>query len=169
MELKKLSPSQVTTLRDFPVHSAQVLNDYFGIFESGRGEELPPCPVIHKDLVTPHFKEPLTSLFLEHVKNNPEAEFFLLDGSHRTTAATLTRSTLSVTLLSSDEDIRQAKQVKYKGELYYLRLEETIDEAIANLIAHFRGTKAFQTVQQKTDKMADEEVIPHTMIRCYRK
>lgn len=170
MEFKKLNSAQVTTLRDFPVYSAKILNDYFRTFESGHGEDMPPCPVIHKDFVVPYFEEPLNTLFQKHIRQNPQAEYFLLDGSHRTTAANLTRNMIKVMLLATDENAQEAKQMKWKGKLYNnFGLKETIRGIIMDLVDHFRGTKIFQTVQQKTDRMADEEVIPQHMIKCHRK
>ena len=57
MEFKELSPTQVTTTRDFPVHSVEVLKEYFDIFKSGCGGDLPPVPIMHRNLVVPHLEE----------------------------------------------------------------------------------------------------------------
>ena len=42
-------------------------------------------------------------------------------------------------------------------------------ENIQDLVDHFHGTPMFQTIQQKTDRMINERVIPEHMIEYYRK
>jgi len=133
MEFKELNPTQVITTRDFPVHSAEVLEMYFEIFRSGSGGDLPPVPIMHRNLVIPHFEESTGVLLQEYLRQNPQAEYFLLNGSHRTTSANLTRHMIKGMLLATEEDIRQAKQIKLKGEMYHHGLHGTIDGNVKDL------------------------------------
>ena len=91
----QLKSDQIITLSDFPVHHEQCLKIYFRIFQNGESRLVPPVPVIHKSMGAPvshssgkkaeKYNELLNNFFETH----PSAEYFLLDGSHRTTAATL--------------------------------------------------------------------------------
>ena len=168
MKFKEVSPTQVITTRDFPVHSAEVLEKYFKIYRSGNGNDLPPVPLMHSDLVIPHLEEADRTLLEEFLKQNPQVRYFLLNGSHRTTSANLTRHSIIGMLLRTEEDIKQASQIKFKGEKYQHGLLETIIENIEDLVNHFRGTDIFQTIQQKTDRLVDERAIPQHIIEHYR-
>ncbi|MBN2096726.1 hypothetical protein JW752_05040 [Candidatus Peregrinibacteria bacterium] len=168
MEFKELTPAQVITTRDFPVHSAEVLQRYFEIYRRGENDGLPPVPLMHKDLVVPHFDETTGDLFQEYIRQNPQAEYFLLNGSHRTTSANLTRNMIKGMFLRTEEDIRLARQIKFNGQPYQHGLLDSIIGNIRDLIEHFRGTELFETVQQKTDRMVDERTMPQHMIEHYR-
>jgi hypothetical protein len=168
MEFKELSPTQVITTRDFPVHSAEILEKYFEIFRSGGDENLPPVPLMHRDFFMPHFERAESTLLQEYLNQNPQAEYFLLNGSHRTTSANLTRHMIKGMLLKTEEGIRKAGQIKFNGEVYQHGLLDTIEENIRDLVDHFRGAEIFESVQQKTDRMSDEGVISQHMIDHYR-
>ncbi len=168
MEVKILSPSQVTTTRDFPVHSTEVLEEYFGIYQSGSGDELPPVPLMHRDIVAVHFDKSASALFQEFIRQNPQAEYFLLNGSHRTTSANLTRNAIKGMLLGTEEDIRLARQIQFNGQKYQHGLHDTVTGNIQDLVEHFRGTELFETVQEKTDRMVERCAIPPFMIDHYR-
>lgn len=156
MEFKELKPEQVITTRDFPVHSAEVLERYFEMYRNGGGYNLPPVPLMHKNLVTPHFEGPEEPILREYLRQNPQAEYFLLNGSHRTTAANLAGRMIGGMLLSTQEDICKARQITFNGEPYQHGLLDTIEGNIDDLVAHFRGTAMFWSVEQKTAKMVDE-------------
>ncbi|MBU1017489.1 hypothetical protein KKA33_00490 [Patescibacteria group bacterium] len=168
MKFKELSPTQVITTRDFPVHSAEVLERYFEIYRNGNGDELPPVPLIHRNLVTSHFEGTDSALLQEYLRQNPRVEYFLLNGSHRTTSANLTGHVIKGMLLGAKEDIQMASQIRFKGEIYEHGLHDTIIGNVIDLVEHFSGTDRFQTVQQKTDRMVNKRVIPGYMIKHYR-
>lgn len=169
MEFKELKPVQVITTRDFPVHSAAVLAKYFEMYQNAEGNDLPPVPLMRKDLIIPRFDTPEQSLLQEYLRQNPQAEYFLLNGSHRTTAANLTRRMIGAMILETREDIDNARQLKFKGKPYQHGLLDTIEGNIDDLVAHFRGTSMFWSVEQKTNRMIDEMIIPRYMIDHYRK
>ncbi len=171
---KKLSPNQIITLADFPVHSEQCLKMYFRLFQKGCGKVVPPVPVIHKSTGVPFARgsgqkvvayNVLLSNFLEQY---PKAEYFLLDGSHRTTAAALCHQKIPVMVFARDEDIAEAKRRVKSGELFGLTIGgDSIAEAITALEEHFFKERIFQTVAEKTQRMVQEKVIPQYMIRYF--
>ncbi len=161
MKLKLLSPDQIVTLTDFPVHNEQILKIFFRIYQKGYGKIMPPCPVLHKSFVS--FSGKLQETFEEFVARNPQAEYFLLDGSHKTTAAALTGSKINVMVFETDKDIKDARAMVEVGELFSLAVESTINDGIKDLIKHFDRTPYFQTVQEKTLRMITEKVIPRYM------
>ena len=87
MKTAVLKPNQIITLNDYPLYSNRVLRKYYD--KCKIGEDLPFVPIISKDIVSKYFNAELTTLFLEYEKQNFAAVYFMLDGSHRTTALTL--------------------------------------------------------------------------------
>jgi len=166
MQTIRLTPDRLVTLTDFPVQNEHVLKIFFRIYDEGCGRIVPPVPVIHKDLVIPAFSEVVREKFTEFAEKNP-AEYFLLDGSHRATAATLTGSKISAMVLKSKEDIVEAKQLANAGELFQFLLKDSMQGIIRDLVAHFAKNPIFQTVEQKTLRMCDECVIPKYMIKRF--
>lgn len=173
MEIKELSPSQIVTLNDFPVHNEQCLKIYFRIFERGHGRIVPPCPVIHKSTGIPLIKgsgrriEKYNQTLTNFLKRNTQAEYFLLDGSHRTTAATLCYKKIPVLVFESNKDIITAKKLVETGELFSLTTGNTIEDVITILQQHFLKTLIFETVTEKTERMVQEKVLQKYMIDYY--
>ncbi len=161
MKLKTLSPNQIITLNDFPVHNEQILKIFFRIYQKGCGKIMPPCPVLHKSFVS--FSGSLQRVFEEFSGRNPQAEYFLLDGSHKTTAAALNGSKINVMIFETDKDIKEARSMVEAGELFSLAVENTINESILDLMKHFSKNPYFETVQDKTVRMIAEKIIPRYM------
>ena len=147
IKIKEVNPNQIITLNDFPVHNPQCLKIYFRILQTGQHKLVPPCPVINKSTGIPFiegrgnkikkYNTRLTNFFNQH----PEAEYFLLDGTHRTTAATLSHNKIPVMIFENDEDINNAKKLVELGELFSLTTGDSICEAIEILKKHFFRTK----------------------------
>ena len=175
MELKKLHPDQIVTLNSYPVHNEQILKIYFRIFQKGQSKIIPPCPVVHKSIGTPWIKgtenkvKKYNGLLTKFLKQHPKAEYFLLDGTHKTTAAALTRNRMPVMIFQSDKDIKEAKMLVEKGELFSLTTGNTIKESVEELKEHFFKTMIFQTVAEKTEKMVKNKILPKYMIDVYVK
>ena len=161
-----LLPSQIITLNDFPLHDEHVLKIYFRIYEKNAGKIIPPVPVMHKDYVVPCFSEKLKKVFNDFHKNNPGADYFMLDGSHRTTAAALSKCRIKAIILSNETDVKEAERLVKTGELFHFYLEKTIDGIIKELVNHFRKKMFFQTVEQKTRMMISKKHVPNYMINC---
>lgn len=169
MQILKLSPNKIVTLNDFPVYDEHVLKIYFRVYQKGYGKAIPPCPIMHKDLVIPFFDDNLKKLFTKFIKNNPTVEYFMLDGSHKTTAATLTNHKIKAMVFKDEKDILEAKDLAKAGELFHYYLKDTIQDIVKELAKHFKKTKLFQTVEEKTEKMKTEKVIPKYMGVYYKK
>lgn len=170
MEKKLLSPDQVITLNDYPVHNEQILKIYFRIFQKRQGKIMPPCPVIHKSTGIPFAKgrKKYNKLLNDFLKSHPRAEYFLLDGTHKTTAAALTHNLIPVMVFGNDKDIIEAKMLARKGELFSLMVDDTIKKSLNELKKHFFKTMLFQTVTEKTERMARNKILPEYMVNVYR-
>src|SRR3990167_10369951 len=109
MRTLELNPDQIITLNDYPVHSDSVLSEYFT--KCKMGKEVPFVPVIRKDIVKKYFDNKLLEEFERFEHQNPIAEYFMLDGSHRTTALTLAGCKISAIVYETDSDIKEAKKL----------------------------------------------------------
>jgi len=175
MKVNELNSNQIVTLNDFPVHHEQCLKIYFRIFQKGHGVIVPPCPVINKSIGVPfiHHKgkkiKQYNQALTHFLETHPQVEYFLLDGSHRTTAATLCYKKIPVLIFESDIDITQAEKLVARGELFSLTTGKTIKEIIKVLQQHFLKTLKFETVAEKTERMVKKRILPKYMIDMYSK
>ncbi|MBN1249622.1 MAG: hypothetical protein JXC32_18310 [Anaerolineae bacterium] len=158
MQTIALSPHQIITLNDYPVHSIAVLRSYV---DRCLGEEmLPLVPVIRKAIVRRHLAPELGRRLASFEQDNPGAVYFMLDGSHRTTALTLTGRKIVVAVYETDADIREAAALIGTGQILENgTLEHTLSENCAILNRHFQIRPWFMTVHQKTVKMLRENYI----------
>lgn len=162
-----LQPDQIITLNDYPMHSDSKLKDYFHTCKLG--DTLPYVPVLQKALVKRHFDASLLQIFAAFERTHPEAQYFMLDGSHRTTAATLTHCKISITIYETTADILEANKLVATGCLLASdTLNHTLEENCAILNRHFREKPYFMTVQEKTEKMIAEHHLPALMVAAYR-
>jgi len=159
MKFIKLAPNQIITLNDFPLYNEQILKIYYSVYKNGCGRIIPPCPVIHKNLVRHIFNKSLKLKLEKFEKKNPKAEYFLLDGSHKTTAACLTNNKIKAMVFKSDRDIIEAKKLVEIGKLFSLTVGKTIEDNIDILNKHFRKRPYFETVEEKTKKMIRKKSI----------
>ena len=94
----------------------------------------------------------------------------MLDGSHRTTALTLTGCTIPVIVYEKTKDIRGARKlVATRQVLKNGTLDHTLEENCKILNRYFKGKFYFMTVEQKTKSMVKECKISQDMIRFYKK
>jgi len=52
------------------------------------------------------------------LEKHPSAEYFLLDGGHKSTAATLSHQPLPVLVIEKDSDFKEAHKLESEGELF---------------------------------------------------
>lgn len=166
MELKKLNPNQIITRTDFPLKNPHVLKIYYRVFSRGQGKIMPPVPVAHVELIRPHLSTKLKKQLDEFRQRNPEADYFLLDGSHRTTCAALVGEKIAVMNFISNADIKEAQQMAAAGELFQYILPKTMTGIFRDLDSHFK-TEILQTVEQKTQRLCAEGMIPDYMVKNY--
>ena len=167
MKTIELAPNQIITLNDYPVHSDSVLSEYFS--KCKLGEEVPFVPVIRKDIVKKYFDNKLLEEFERFEHQNPIAEYFMLDGSHRTTALTLAGCKIRVVIYQTDSDITEAKKLVATGQILKSgTLEDSLEENCEELYRHFKEKPYFMTVEQKAAKMVREKILPKNMVESYR-
>ena len=159
MKTIELNPNQIITLNDYPVHSDSVLIEYYE--KCKRREKLPYVPVIRKDIVRKYLDKNILEEFKIFELKNPAAEYFMLDGSHRTTALNLAGCKITVIIYETDSDIEETKKLISTGKILQSgTLEHSIEEECEILNKHFREKPYFMTVEQKTEKMKREKKIP---------
>lgn len=162
MRTIKLSPDQIITLNDYPLHNDKVLSEYYT--KCTKGLELPYVPVIKKGVVVKCFDDNLLEVFKQYEQKNPAAEYFMLDGSHRTTALTLAGRKVSAVIYETDIDIEEAKGLVETGKILGNgTLNHTLEENCRILCRHFNKKQYFMTVREKTKKMAQENKLPHSV------
>lgn len=155
----ELNPNQIITLNDYPVHSDSVLSEYYK--KCKLGEDVPFVPVIRKEIVRKYLDSRLLEEFERFEHQNSVAEYFMLDGSHRTTALTLAGCKISAIVYETDSDIEEAKKLVATGQILQNdTLEHSLQENCEILNKHFREKPYFMTVEQKSEKMRREKKIP---------
>jgi hypothetical protein len=159
MKTTELNPNQIITLNDYPLHSNDVLSRYLDRCRTG--EALPFVPVIRKDIVRGHFDAELSRTFADFEEQNPAAEYFMLDGSHRTTALTIAGRSIAAVIYGTDMDIREARGLVATGQILENgTLDLTVAENCEVLGKYFSEKPYFMTVQQKAEKLIRENHIP---------
>ena len=159
MNTLELNSNQIITLNDYPVHSDSVLSDYYK--KCKLGEDVPFVPVIRKEIVRKYLDSKLLEEFERFERQNPVAEYFMLDGSHRTTALTLAGCNITAIIYEKDSDIEEAKKLVATGQIFQNdTLEHSLQENCEILNRHFREKPYFMTVEQKSEKMKREKKIP---------
>src|SRR3989344_3809612 len=156
MKTIELAPNQIITLNDYPVHSDSVLTEYFA--KCKLGEEVPFVPVIRKNIVRKYFDDKLLEEFDKFERQNHAAEYFMLDGSHRTTALTLAGRKITAIIYQNDGDITEARKLVAAGHILESEtLNHSLEDNCKILHKHFKEKPYFMTVKQKTNKMIQEK------------
>ncbi len=149
------------------MHSDSVLSEYFS--KCKLGEKLPFVPVIRKDIVRKYFDDRLLEEFERFEHQNPIAEYFMLDGSHRTTALTLAGCKITAIIYETDSDIDEARTLIATGQILESgTLHDSLEENCEVLSRHFKEKPYFMTVKQKTEKMKREKKLPQEIAGSYR-
>lgn len=173
MEIKDLKPHEIITTRDFPVHNLDVLKIYFRICKKGHQKILPPTPVIPLSIGLPlssgrsKKSQEYNKRIKDYIKNNKKIKYLMVDGSHKTTALTLTHKPIHAMTLKNNEDIQEVKDLIEAGEIFGIYKIKTIKEELKEKAKHFENAKFFESVEDKTKRMVKEEVIPRFMIDEY--
>jgi len=152
MKYLELTPDEIIPINDYPIRMPDVMQDYVKRYKAG--EDIPKVPVIHKDLVKPYLTEELQGIFELFFKDHPNAKYFFLDGTHRTTAATIAGKEISVIVLENDQDIKDALEMVKQGILRDNGIEETDFAGNCNVLSDlFKKNPFFETVSQKTKRL----------------
>ncbi len=158
MKTITLTPYQMITLNDYPIYSPEMLRLYFR--QSLSGQALPLVPVISKAIVRRYLTPKLSGKLEAFEKVNPSATYFMIDGSHRTTALTLTGRKISVIVYATDADIAEARSLVATGRvLNNGTLAHSLAENCEILREHFEEKACFMTVHHKTEKLIRDHYI----------
>ena len=93
----------------------------------------------------------------------------MVDGSHKTTALTLTHKPIHAMILKTDKDIEEVRELIGVGDVFSLEAKETINQELKAMAKHLKPAKFFETVEAKTKRMVKEKVIPKFMIDYYKR
>jgi hypothetical protein len=175
MEIKKLKPSEIITTRDFPVHNEHILKIYFKICKHGNEDILPPTPVIPLSCGLPLLsgktkkEKEYNKRIKDFLKNNKKIKYIMCDGSHKTTALTLTHNKIHSAILKKDSDVKEMISLVETGDVFSMAMEKTIRKELNETASHFRDAVFFESIEDKTKRMVEEKVIPKFMIDYYKK
>ncbi len=175
MEIKNLKPSEIITTKDFPVHNEHILKIYFKICKHGNKEILPPTPVIPLSVGLPllagktKIEKEYNKKIKEYVKKDKKIKYLMCDGSHKTTALTLTHNPIHAIILKSDSDMTEVRELVKTGDVFSMNTGKTIKAELKEKADHLKDVDFFETVKDKTERMVREKVIPEFMIGYYKK
>jgi len=180
MKRLKLKPEQIIVPGEYKLGNESILKIYFRIFDSGCGDCLPPIVVMNKNVRIPFYK--LESSFENYIRynnylreflnENSNVEYFLLDGNHKSVAATLSHTPISVLELQEDLDIENCKRLVRRGELFNWTIPgnslDGIAEELGDYLYHSgHCEKEFQTVSDRVQKLTSNGDLPKYMKERY--
>jgi hypothetical protein len=175
MKIKSIKPNEILTTKDFPVHNPHILKIYFRVCERGHEQILPPTPIIPLSVGLPLLAgkskkaQDYNKRIKEFLRKNKKIKYLMIDGNHKTTALTLTHKPIHAMILKTDKDIKEVKDLIKAGEIFGIYQIETIKAELKKMANHFKDTKFFESVEDKTKRMVKEKVIPQFMIDHYKR
>lgn len=144
-----MQAQQIITSNHKHLHDMHVFTIYNRIYQTKTQHILPPVPVIHKDKVKPYFSEKTKKAFEAFEKNHLKAEFFLLDGSHRTTAAAINNADIAAQIITNNAGVKQLYQDYLKGKQFQFLLPKTFEQNIQEIARQFNENPYFHTAEEK--------------------
>jgi len=163
MKLLEITDNEIVTMDDYPIHDLQtgvsdgvILKLYFRIFQKHCANIVARTIVLPKELVASAFDKKIKKKFDEFEKNHPQVKYFALDGNHRTTAASLTKSKIPVMLFENDQDCKDVQKMNDSAEVFRPYTNNSIDECVLELKDHFLKVEQFYTVAEKTKRMVED-------------
>ncbi|GAI82025.1 unnamed protein product, partial [marine sediment metagenome] len=91
------------------------------------------------------------------------------DGSHKTTALTLTHHLIQAVILKTDSDMAEVRELVKTGDVFSMNTGKTIKAELREKADHLKDADFFETVKNKTDRMVKEKIIPDFMIGYYKR
>lgn len=172
MKTLTLSPNQILSTHDFPVHNEHVLKMYFKMAKHSP-DLVPPTPLIEISNGLPLLPEHISNAenhnqaIQAYFQRHPEVDYIMLDGSHKTTALTLTHNPIQALVIETNADIKKIFEMVESGELFGFCNPDTIEDTILDIAQHLSLSTDYQTIASKTHKMVKEKVIPQYMIEHF--
>lgn len=161
MKLLEILDNEVVAMDDYPIHDLRdgdsvILKLYFRIFQEGCVRIIARVVLLSKELVLVAFDEKNKKKFAMFEKKNPQVKYFALDGNHRTTAASLTKSKIPAMLFESDRDCMDVQKMNDSAEVFRPYTNNTLNECVLELKDHFLKVEQFCTVAEKTKRMVED-------------
>lgn len=171
MKQIKLSPNQIIALNDSHIYSQEALKKYFEMFKAN-SKPVAFCPVIKKTLGIPFSKgkdlksKEYNKKFEAFINKHPHAEYFLLDGNHKTTASALMHQKINAILIEKDSDFNEIEKLGKKFGWYKIctSVKDALNELSKNLFEYYSDDFGFSTVEEKTKKLIKNKEIPEEIL-----
>ncbi len=169
MERRILQPEQIIVPGEYELGNESILKIYFRVFDRGHGEDLPPTLVTHKSKINPSY---LRGRYDEGYHPNEfyqklmdsEAEYLLLDGNHKSVAATLRHSPIYSLDLEDRADVGKARKMVRNGELFDFPHEgDSLVEIANSFITYIFQDEVIMTVRERVDKLTSNGDLPKYM------
>ena len=205
MQLITLQPTQIIVPGERHLWSDDLLKVYFRMFDKGHGEDLPPVIVAKNNLVSSDGRNArledvveklsswgssrgrqeytalqiteITQAYAKFEEIIGRSPFYLIDGNHRSVAATLTSSPIYALELESNRDIAEIKRMVIRGELFnFERPENALMGIVLAFEKHILGNdmgndmhiEECMTVKETVDKLASSQILPQYMKDRYQ-
>jgi|SRR3989338_3164072 len=106
-----------------------------------------------------------------------ESEYYLIDGNHKSAAATLTHSPIYALELQSSKDIAEVRKMVRRGELFnFERPETSLRKLVASFEEYILGDdwgngahiEDLRTVRERIDELTFKGDLPRYMTEKYR-
>lgn len=163
MKLLEISDNEIVTMNDYPIHDLQtgvsdgvILKLYFRIFQKHCADIVARTIILPEKLVASAFHKKTKKKFNEFEKKHPQVKYFALDGNHRTTAASLTKSKIPAMLFENDRDCKEIQKMNNSPEVFRPYTNNTLNECVLELKDHFLKAEQFYTVAEKTKRMVED-------------
>lgn len=161
MKLLEVFDNEIVTMDDYPIHDLRdgdsvIIKLYFRIFQEGCAHIIARVVLLPKELVLAVFDEKGKKKFAVFEKRNPQVKYFALDGNHRTTAASLTKSKIPAMLFENDKDCKDVQKLNDSPGVFRDYTNNTLNECILELKDHFLKVDQFYTVAEKTKRMVED-------------
>ncbi|MBN1156137.1 hypothetical protein JXA85_00840 [Candidatus Woesearchaeota archaeon] len=204
MERIMLQPEQIIVPDEYELGDESILKIYFRVFDKGHGGDLPPA-IVTKAGSIQGFKEKLEECYGDWETRNPDDvaarrkdyielfgilnqhPYMLIDGNHKTAAATLTHNRISALELQTDIDFEEIQRMIELGELFdFKRPERNLDKLRESYVAQCLGLpgstlppsltlgthsllKYTKTIRERVDDLTSSGDLPQYMIERYRR
>lgn len=175
MERKTLQPGQIIVPGEYELGNETILKIYFRVFDSGKGEILPPCLVTHKSKIQSNYlrktfvDEKRADEFYQRLMDS-DSEYLLFDGNHKSVAATLCHTPIDSLELQTGKDVREVRKMVRDGGLFNFPHEENSVIKIANEFISYIFSPANEmvmTVEERVDKLVSNGDLPKYMRNRY--
>ena len=198
MKKRILQPEQIIVPGEYEIGNESILKIYFRVFDKGHGKNLPPAIVTtvgsferlqdrleegykrwekKEQEIVAQRRDDYKMLF-EILKQHP---YILIDGNHKTAAATLTKKPIFALELQRDKDFEEIERMIERGEIFdFKRPERSLDELREGFVAHclslddiatryglmgslLPGVRYTKTIKERVNELASNGDLPQYM------